>query len=564
MTRRQSIALGALSAAALVLRLVHLTRFEIFVDEAATWWYARLIATGGLSEAMSLEPTPPLYYLLIGCLIRLFGDGILVLRLPSALFGAAAIPIVFALGRAVFGRRTGWFAALVLAVHPLHVFYSREARVYTLLLCLTMCALLALWRALGSDSWRAWLGFAAALIAVCYSHFYGLFLVASAAVAILAWGRDGRARRRGLAAVAVAVAAFAPYLVMTLPHLKASGAAWSIDNLYRDYRQETRLGRVFEVQMIGAGYPPYLRQLDRPQTPEMLRVAGLVAQLILLVVALRLAAARRRLNELGFLALAWLGPVLIPWAISQFWRAIFHPGRHDVYVLGALSVLLAVGLDGLTRPDGLARSDGLARPEDSRPRSRKRTVVAVLVVTAVVASAVFRLVALHRVPPGDYQLAAGRWLEEHARPRDRVMAMGIRRLVTEYNARLAGSEVGFESFPASTDNHPGWSDTMTLLDDQEALHREARDRLGELERQMARQDTLFVLLQPYERTADAVSATWLVDRHILENLWHAGWRRAPEVSSEVAKIDAYRPPEKPPAASPEAEGIPHSPSGGTL
>ena len=59
---------------------------------------------------------------------------------------------------------------------------------------------------------------------------------------------------------------------------------------------------------------------------------------------------------------------------------------------------------------------------------------------------------------------------------------------------------------------------------------------------MTSQDTLFLLLRPYERTADAVSATWLVDRHVLENLWHAGWRRAPGASFEAARIEAYRPP----------------------
>ncbi len=560
MSRRQLIALGVLTGAALALRLVHLTHFELFVDEAATWWFARLIAAGGLFEVMSLEPTPPLYYALAGFLMRLFGDSLLVLRLPSALFGAAAIPIVFALGRALFGHRIGWFAALLLSMHPLHVFYSREARVYTLLLCLTMCTLLALWRALGSDSRRAWGVFGAFLLSVCYSHFYGLFLAASVAVVIVAWGRDGRARMRGLVAVTVALLAFAPYLVMTLPHLKASGAAWSLDNFYRDYPRETRLGRVLEVQLIGAGYHPYLRQLDRPPTPEPLRAASLLAQLSLLAVALRFAAARDRLGELGFLAVLWLGPILLPWLISQSGRAIFHPGRHDVYTLGALCVLLAAGFEGLLLPGTWLRWRKVP-PEGDKWKGKTVVVAAIVIIVAV--SAIFRLLALHRVSPAGLQLPAGEWLAEHAGPDDRVMAMGIRRLVTEYYVRRGGGEAAFESFPASTDDHPGWSDVMTLMDDQEALHREARERIEELGRQMASRDTLFLLLRPYEKTAGAVSATWLVDRHVLENLWHRGWRRAPEASSEEARIEAYRPPSESLPTAGATGGVPHlSPSGG--
>ncbi len=537
--RRQLIALGTLTAAALGLRLVHLTRFELFADEAATWWFAKLIAAGGLSEQMSLEPTPPLYYALVGGLMKLFGESDFVLRLPSALFGAAATPIVFALGRALFGRRAGWIAALFLAVHPLHVFYSREARVYPLLLCLTMLVLLALWRALDSDSRRAWILFGAALVAVCYSHFYGLFLAGAAGLAILFWSRDGRTRVRGIAAVAAALLAFAPYLAMTLPHLEASGAAWSIDTFYRDYPQERRLGRVLEAQLIGADYHPYLRQLDRPPTPELLRILSLLAQLVLIAAALRFAVAQGRLRELGFLAVGWLVPVLVPWAITMSGRAIFHAGRHDLYVLGGLCVLLAAGLDGLTR--GAARWFRL---------------LAVVVVAAVAVGAVFRLAALHRVPAAASHRSAGEWIARHAGPGDRVLATGILRLVTEHYARLGGSEAAFESFPASTDGHPGWSDVMTLMEDQDALHLEARDRIGALGREMG-QGTLFLLLRPYERTADAVSATWLVDRHILENLWHAGWRRVPGVSSEAIRIDAYRPPEPSmPAGVNRAEDLP--------
>ena len=81
-----------------------------------------------------------------------------------------------------------------------------------------------------------------------------------------------------------------------------------------------------------------------------------------------------------------------------------------------------------------------------------------------------------------------------------------------------------------------------VVTDQPGLHGEARQRVAELERQMAGDATLFLLLRPYERREGAVSATWLVDRHWLENLWSAGWRKAPKKSSTVDRIEAYHPP----------------------
>ena len=539
-------AVGLLTTVGLALRLFHLTRFELFVDEAATWWFARLTAAGHLAEQMSLEPTPPLYYALVGAVMHLFGESDFVMRLPSALFGAAGIATVYVFGRTLFSSRVGWIAALLLTVHPLHVFYSREARVYPLLLCLTLWMLLALWRALAVDTVGGWVVFGILLVLVCYSHFYGLFLAVTAAMMIVLWGRD-RTRWRGLAATALALAMFAPYLALTLPHLRESGAAWSIETFYRDYPEEKRFGRVLEGQLIGADYHPYVRQLDRPPPPPLLRFSSLMAQLGLLGLALWVAVSKDRIRELGFLTVGWLVPIVLPWAITQLGRAIFHAGRHDVLTLGSVCVLLAVGLDALLfgAPDRFKRGF----------RRGLRVAAAVLVVAALVSGAGFRLVALHSTPASGQHRAAGDWIARHAEPGDRVIAMGIRRLVTQHYARLAGSDVPFESFPISTDDHPGWSDVMTLMDDQDALHREARGRIARLAADMPAEATLFLLLATYERTGDAVSATWLVDRHVLENTWASGWRRVAELEAAELQIAAYRKPMATPSGAQTEETL---------
>ena len=510
-------ALVLLTAAALALRLVHLTRFELFVDEAATWWFARLTAAGRLAEQMALEPTPPLYYGLVGVLMRVFGESDLVMRLPSAVFGAATIPAVYFLGRDLFGRRVGWIAALILAFHPLHVFYSREARVYPLLLLLTVVLLWTLWRALEEDRRGRWIACAGVLTAIAYCHFYGLFVLLTAAVAVVVLARDRRARWRGLLTVTVAGAAFSPYLLATLPHLKQSGAAWSIETFYRDLPEEKRLGRVLEQQLVGADYHAYLRQLDRPPTPGLLRFACVLAQALLLAWAAWARMADRS-RALGFLLLAWLLPLLVPWGITHSFRAIFHSGRHDVYVLGAAVVLLAVGLEALWRP----------------PRRRW---IAIAIAAVLVAGAGHRLLWLHRGPVALEARRTGDWIAAHAGPGDLVVAAGIRRLVSEHYTRLAGGETSFESFPRGTDAHPGWSDVMALKDDQEALHREARRRVAEL--QAAAVEQVFLLLRTYRSTADAVSATWLVDRHLVENLWAAGWRTRNPPGAEELHIAVY-------------------------
>lgn len=529
-SRSSAVSLGLLTAAALALRLVQLTRFEFFVDEAATWWFARLAASGRIAEQMALEPTPPLYYTLVGGVMRLFGESDFVMRLPSAVFGAATVPAVYFLGRRLFNARVGWIAAVILAIHPLHVMYSREARVYPLLLLLAILLLLALHRALGSAGWRRWLEVGGVLAVACYSHFYGLFLLAFAGLAVLLLGRGARERWRGVAAVAAAGLLFAPYLLLTLPHLQGSGAAWSIESFYTDFPEERSLGRVLEQQLVGADRHPYLRQLDRPPTPPWVRWPAVAAQLGLLAAAVAsgLGGGDRRRRALLLLLLGWLVPILLPWGVTHTFRAIFHSGRHDFYTLGAVAVLLAAGLDALIAD-----------------RRRSRRWAAVACAGAMVLGAGFRLYHLHRIPAPEPHRRAGAFLAHAAGHGDRVIAFGIRRLVTEHYARLAGSAVPFRSFPADTDRHPGWSDVRALLDRQEALHREARERVAELGRTTPPDASLFLLLRDYEHTDGAVSATWLVDRHLLENLWVAGWRATTPPAAEAAGIAVYRPPGSP-------------------
>jgi MFS family permease len=103
---------------------------------AAPWWHW----ITGLEHEHG-----PLYYL--GQLAaRAFGRDEFAGRLPAVLCGLAAIPLVFLAARELGGWAAGAAAAVLLAVSPLHVYYSREARPYALLMLLAAVMLVALLR----------------------------------------------------------------------------------------------------------------------------------------------------------------------------------------------------------------------------------------------------------------------------------------------------------------------------------------------------------------------------------------------------------------------------------
>lgn len=531
--RSSGRAVVALALLAFGLRLFDLGRQALWEDEAATWWFGLQVIGGGLGEQLRVEPTPPLHYALSGAMLRLFGDSDLVLRLPSAVFAALGVWAVFALTRELVSARAGAWAAGWLAIHPWHVSFGREARVYTLLLLLAVLLWLALWRALEGDRLRHWLAVAGLLALACWSHFYGLFLGFTVGVLVLALAPSWRVRGRGLSAAALGGLLFAPYLVLALPHLEQTGADWSVARLYELYPEVVEPHWIAEGQAIGARRHPTVRRLATPSTPALLWAPAMAVQASLVVLAFFALGRTRGQPARGaapfatpwrrrfFAASIWLVPVAVPWAISVAHRPIFHPGRHDFYVLGASALLVGAGVDWLGR-----KRDGAARIGPVSPWQVSTVVVLVL-------AASFRLAWLHVLPASDDARRTGAWLAELHRGPDsppKVVATGIRRLVHErYLSQALGSpssdgRAGIESFPASTDLHPGWADPRELVPRQDELAAEARSRVRQWVESEPPVSKVVVLARPYPSGEDRRrSEAWWVDRHLFAALAEAGY-----------------------------------------
>lgn len=131
--RTQLLLLLALSAA---LRLAGNTLQGVWYDEAALITYAQLdwdqllqhAARGG-GPLVGLSKSPLVVLALRGWM-GLFGAGELALRLPFALVGVATVALQYLLLRRPLGHGVALGAAALLALHPLHVYYSQQVSEY--------------------------------------------------------------------------------------------------------------------------------------------------------------------------------------------------------------------------------------------------------------------------------------------------------------------------------------------------------------------------------------------------------------------------------------------------
>lgn len=193
-------------------RFAGLGRQSFWIDEVIT---AELLAKpfGAMLAAIpDAESTPPLYYVLAWAWSRAVGLDEPGLRSLSALFGTLTIPTGYAAGRALVSHRAGVIVAALAAVSPLLVWYSQEARAYSLFVLLGALSFLGFALVLGDPSPRRLAFWASASSLMILTHYFGVFLLAAEAGALLylrrsraTWAAVGATVVVGLAVLPLAV-----------------------------------------------------------------------------------------------------------------------------------------------------------------------------------------------------------------------------------------------------------------------------------------------------------------------------------------------------------------------
>jgi mannosyltransferase len=206
--------LAALTLLAAALRLGTLGLQSFWYDEAFTpvsVLHPSLFAT--LHQLTRTENSPPLWYIVEWVFYRLFGTGEWALRMPSALAGIALVPVAWGVGRELAGRATAVATAALVAVGPIFVWYSQEARVYGLYTLAAGVSMLCFLRfAARPQERRRAIAFALAGVFALLTHYFTVFLLAGMALWLL-WRPETRRRAvPALGAIAVAGLALVPLI----------------------------------------------------------------------------------------------------------------------------------------------------------------------------------------------------------------------------------------------------------------------------------------------------------------------------------------------------------------
>jgi 4-amino-4-deoxy-L-arabinose transferase-like glycosyltransferase len=191
-----------------------------------------LLSAGAGWRAYLQSPHPDLnqpVWLLFAGPVAMLGGKLMALRWLSAALGALACLASYLVGRRLFGDRGALMAGMLLALNPLHVFYSQEGQHAALLTVVVVVAFYYMVRSGETGKARDWIPFDLLAVTLLHLDRNAVFLVAAfllVHIARILFFRDDtdqrrRRKRREFGIVAynylLITAVSLPWLVIMLP-----------------------------------------------------------------------------------------------------------------------------------------------------------------------------------------------------------------------------------------------------------------------------------------------------------------------------------------------------------
>lgn len=171
-----------------MLRLYGLGFQSLWLDEGLQYYVA---VNNSIVELFAQIRSfhPPLSFLINHLFLRI-QESEVFLRLPSALFGIASLPVFYILARDLTAKHVALTSTLILAFSPFHVWYSQEGRMYAQVLFFSLLSSVVLLRALRHGGIKWWAVYVVVSTAGMYTQIFMLLALLAQVFWVLLYQRD--------------------------------------------------------------------------------------------------------------------------------------------------------------------------------------------------------------------------------------------------------------------------------------------------------------------------------------------------------------------------------------
>lgn len=519
---------SAIVTIAFLLRLYHLGTEELWLDEAVS--FRITVLASGLWDVLLNQNTPPLYYLLLRAWAGVAGYSEAALRAPSMVFGTLSVGLAIWLGSMVFSRTVGLWSGMFAAINPLHIYYSQEARAYSLLVFLVVLSYALLWRALEKDNWRPWAGFAAGAALALYTHYMAILSLIPTVFLIFAWqGSEQNVTRWRHYALAVlcAGAVFAPWALVRFSLYSVSGVDW----IREAWDHSGPFAILQSLEVLGLGSERGLTIINLKQYADFvfplgLRLLGL-SILIILTASFLVPWGDKMLGvpwierRKAWLVICLLFPLGVLWAVS-FVRPTYVVGRYDMIVFPVYPLVLGLGI---------------AKIGNIRHGGRFLTALLALVFAGVIGAKLFAY--FHAGDPSTEARTMAKLLDENIADGDVVVFTGLSAAPIIYylyrrgyeweggtcENRAHGRSFGCRTFPRETERNVGVYTENRVLDSSVEVQRDVRSFIAQLEQTG---NKLWLVLDTFESSEEHDYLLSKAEARMVAELQTLGFR--PEIA----------------------------------
>lgn len=444
--------LGVVTLMAGLLRFVGLGRRDFWFDESCTFIYVHQLFDWPANSNLLVESTNLPYYFLLRGWTNVFGESEAAYRSLSAVAGTLTVPLLAWFAWRVRGAWAAIACGILAAVHPLHVYYSREARAYSLWMLVLSLALVLLYEACRRERWRWWVAFGVTLLLALHLHYFTIYWTAASAVGAAVARQPKQALQKWTATVGAASLLFMPYFVAAvLPAAAGGGNKW----IATDFDAVMSIPKTLWALLPAGAYPSHLRGLSLDSSDTLVRQplwlaagAQIVPPLVVLLAALLFMRGRkereaidgpRRLSSF-LLGMAML-PLVLAWLYSLLVRPNYLVARYDLVAWPAFILWIGAVLSIAAQSMG------------------KTVVLALLVASSAVP--LHRLLAAD-AKPSLHRLRAER-LATLSTDQTLVISFSYDRDYLRYHLHRAGFRGAISSYPSWLETQVGWVDSTTDL-----------------------------------------------------------------------------------------------------
>ncbi len=319
-------------------------------DEQFSVYMAKL-PIAAMLKATTWEVHPPLYYLLLRGWINVFGDSDLIVRIPSIIFAAGAIVMMYVVGRTLFDKRVGVLSALVFAVSAFEFQLVQQARMYSLMTLLAITSMYFFIRFVRHGRLASAAGYVLTSTLLLYTHNYGVFIILAQNIYFLTLAVITPSRR--LSRLTHWFALQALVLLLTAPWISTlMGQVGLVE--------QGKHTLAVDPTLLNFGYAFYLFAGSRALLVIFI-LLGCFAVLAYKrgkatflsnfssVSSLKNVISFEKTNEV-YLLLLWLfTPLVVPFIVSLLSPASIFSARYSSAAAVALFILVAVGIQRIRR-----------------------------------------------------------------------------------------------------------------------------------------------------------------------------------------------------------------------